>query len=119
MAYLLEAPVISDHRGSLCIIDKLLPFDIKRVFYIYNARSLRGGHRHKVTTQALVCLKGSCEIYLNDGEQEDYHTLDTPNKVLIVAAKDWHTMDKFTEGAILLVMASEHYDKNDYIDDKY
>ena len=68
MAYIIKLPTYADERGSLTVVEKLLPFDIKRFYYIYNATSQRGGHRHKKTTQALICLGGSCEIYVNNGK---------------------------------------------------
>ena len=108
-----------DSRGKLVIIDRMLPFDVKRIFYIYNATAKRGGHRHKKTSQALICVSGHCEIYNHDGKREETFLLDFPNKCLILEPQDWHTMDKFSADAVLLVMASTHYDVNDYIDEAY
>lgn len=119
MAYIIELPTFSDERGNLTVVEKLLPFEIKKFYYIYDVTLKRGGHRHKKTIQALICLGGSCEIYLNDGIKEEIVVLDAPDKCLIVETKDWHTMDKFTQGSILLVFSSEFYDKNDYIDEEY
>ena len=119
MAYIIDLPTFEDERGSLTVVEKLLPFDIKRFYYIYNVTDQRGGHRHKKTIQALICLNGSCEIYINNGKKEDYFLLNEPNKCLILDPKDWHTMDKFSNGAILLVFASEYYDKDDYIEEEY
>lgn len=119
MAYMINLPTFSDSRGSLTVVEKLLPFEIKRFYYIYDAAEKRGGHRHKKTIQALICLGGSCEIYLNDGDKEETILLDSPAKCLIVEQKDWHTMDKFTQGSTLLVFSSEYYDLDDYIDEKY
>ena len=119
MAYIIELPTFSDERGSLTVVEKLLPFDIKRFYYIYDVSFKRGGHRHHKSIQALIALNGSCEIYVNDGEDEKLFLLDTPNKCLIVEPQDWHTMDKFSQGSILLVFASEYYDVDDYIDEEY
>lgn len=119
MAYLIDLPTYGDSRGNLTVVEKLLPFDIKRFYYIYDVTDKRGGHRHKKTMQALICLGGSCEIYLNDGIKEEIVALDSPNKCLIVETKDWHTMDKFTQGSTLLVFSSEFYDRDDYIDEEY
>ena len=119
MAYLIELPTFLDNSGSLTVVEKLLPFDIKRFYYIYNVSSQRGGHRHKQTTQALICLNGSCEIYINDAKKEYTIQLDTSDKCLILNPEDWHTMDNFSSGAVLIVFASEYYDKDDYIDEKY
>jgi len=119
MAHITILPTFSDTRGNLTVVEKLLPFEIKRFYSIYDTTDKRGGHRHKKTIQALICLGGSCEIYVNDGEKEETILLDSPSKCLILDPKDWHTMDKFTQGSTLLVFSSEYYDKDDYIDEEY
>jgi len=119
MAYYIDLPTFSDSRGNLTVIDNILPFQIKRVYYIYKANKKRGGHHHKKTIQCLIAISGSCEIYVNDGIKKEYYTLSTPSKGLIVDTKDWHTMDKFSQDCVLLVLASEHYDVNDYVDEEY
>lgn len=119
MAYFIDLPTFGDKSGKLTIIEKVLPFEIKRFYYVYDVRSIRGGHRHKKTVQALVCLGGSCDVYVNDGKNENTYVLDHADKCLIVEPKDWHTMDNFTQGSTLLVFASEYYDVNDYIDEEY
>jgi len=119
MAYIIDLPTFENESGKLTIIERVLPFDIKRFYYVYEVKSIRGGHRHKKTIQALVCLGGSCEIYINNGKEEQTILLDASDKCLIVEPEDWHTMDKFSDGSTLLVFASEYYDLNDYIDEKY
>lgn len=119
MAYLIDLPTFEDNRGNLTVIERILPFEIKRSYFIYNVSQERGGHRHKKTTQAFICLGGSCEIYINNGTKENKILLDRPNKCLIVEAEDWHTMDKFSSGSTLLVLASEYYARDDYIDEAY
>lgn len=119
MAHIIELPSFGDARGNLTVVEKILPFDIKRFYYIYDVASKRGGHRHKKTIQALISLGGSCEIFVNDGDKEETYLLDTPNKCLILDPKDWHTMDNFSKGSTLLVFSSEFYDKDDYIDEEY
>jgi dTDP-4-dehydrorhamnose 3,5-epimerase-like enzyme len=119
MASILHLPTFGDSRGSLTVVEKLLPFEIKRFYYIYDVTNKRGGHRHKKTMQALICLGGSCEIYINDGEKEETILLDSPSKCLILDPKDWHTMDNFSKGSTLLVFSSEYYDRDDYIDEEY
>ena len=79
----------------------------------------RGGHRHQKTIQALVCLGGSCEVYINDGLKKETFLLDSPSKCLLLEPEDWHTMDKFTKGSTLLVFASEFYNKDDYVSEEY
>ncbi len=119
MAELINLPTHGDERGKLTVAQDHIPFEVKRVYYIYEAKGLRGGHRHKATTQALICLNGSCEIYVNNGKSEETILLDNPAKCLIVEKEDWHTMDKFSTGSILLVLASSKYNVDDYIDERY
>ena len=119
MAHIINLPTYIDKSGNLTAVEKLLPFEIKRFYYIYNVSSKRGGHRHKKTIQALISLGGNCEIYVNNGEKEEVFFLDNPNQCLILDPKDWHTMDQFSKGSILFVFSSEFYDKDDYIDEKY
>jgi WxcM-like, C-terminal len=120
MAYLIDLKTFTDKRGNLTVIEKSIPFNIKRIFYIYGVdESPRGGHRHKTTVQAAICLQGSCHIYNNDGQKEYAYILDKPNKCLILETKDWHTMDHFTSDAILMVLASEFFNQNDYIFEPY
>ena len=116
MAQLLDLKTFTDKRGNLTVIEKIIPFDIKRIFYIYGVdNSVRGGHRHHKTIQAAICLKGSCTIYNHDGRQEQEFILNNPGKCLILEPKDWHKMYNFTPDAILMIMASEYFDANDYI----
>ncbi|PWT79243.1 MAG: hypothetical protein C5B59_00035 [Bacteroidetes bacterium] len=120
MAYMIDLKTFTDKRGNLTVIEKTIPFEIKRIFYIYGVdQSRRGGHRHKTTVQAAICLKGSCRIYNHDGVNESYFYLDQPNKCLILETNDWHTMDQFSFDAILMVLASEYFDSNDYIFEPY
>lgn len=120
MAHILDLKTFTDKRGNLTVIEKVIPFDIKRVFYIYGVDdSKRGGHRHKKTVQAAVCIKGSCTIYNNNNVTEEEFRLDKPNKCLILQPEDWHTMYDFSEDAILMVFASEYFDNNDYIFEPY
>jgi hypothetical protein len=120
MAHLIDLKTFTDKRGNLTVIEKIIPFEIKRIFYIYGVdESKRGGHRHKKTIQAAICLKGSCHIYNSDGITEKNYILDQPNKCLILEPKDWHTMYNFTSDAILMVLASAFFDQNDYIFEPY
>ena len=120
MAHLLNLKTFSDKRGSLTVIEKILPFEIKRVFYIYGVDdSVRGKHRHHKTIQAAICIKGSCIISNNDGHKKEDFLLDGPEKCLILEPRDWHYMHHFTPDAILLVLASEHFDEKDYIFEDY
>ena len=120
MAQLINLKTFTDKRGNLTVIEKVIPFDIKRLFYIYGVdSSVRGGHRHHKTIQAAISLKGSCTIYNNDGKEENIFVLDSPSKCLIIEPKDWHKMYDFTLDAILMVLASEYFDDHDYIYQEY
>ena len=88
-------------------------------YYIFDVKGERGGHRHKRAVQALICLSGSCEVFVNNGEKKNNFILNKPNKCLIIETQDWHTMSCFSNTATLLVLASEYYDVNDYIDEPY
>jgi dTDP-4-dehydrorhamnose 3,5-epimerase-like enzyme len=120
MAEIIKLPTHKDTRGSLTVIEKVLPFDIKRVYYIYNCSDVeRGGHRHKKNIQALVCTAGSCVVDWFDGKEKGSVLLDTPDKLLLVKPEDYHIMKQFSDDAVLLVIASEYFDADDYIDEAY
>ncbi|MBL7728710.1 MAG: FdtA/QdtA family cupin domain-containing protein [Dinghuibacter sp.] len=121
MAYLIHLKTFKDTRGNLTVIEKEIPFGIKRIFYIYGVDdSVRGGHRHKTTIQAAICIHGRCIVSSDNGttQQEDF-VLDHPEKCLILQPEDWHTMHHFSPDAVLLVMASTYFDKDDYIFEPY
>jgi dTDP-4-dehydrorhamnose 3,5-epimerase-like enzyme len=120
MAYLIDLKTFTDKRGNLTVIEKTIPFEIKRIFYIYGVdSSVRGGHRHHKTIQAAICIQGTCHINNDDGKSNTEFLLDKPNKCLILEPRDWHTMDNFSEDAILMVLASEYFDQKDYIFEPY
>ncbi|WP_432713983.1 sugar 3,4-ketoisomerase [Pedobacter sp.] len=106
----------TDSRGNLTVIEKVVPFEIKRIFYIYGVdNSERGGHRHHQTQQAAICIRGKCCIYNNNGLEETSFTLDSPDKCLLIQPEDWHSMSNFSEDAILMVLASAYFEASDYI----
>jgi len=117
----IEISVLGDERGNLSVIENLsqVPFEIKRVFYIYGTKDgvRRGFHAHYKTRQALVSVSGSCKVHLDNTVRTEEVLLDSPNKVLILEPDDWHEMYDFTEDCVLLVLASELYDSADYIRD--
>lgn len=122
MKKLIDLQTFTDARGNLTVIEKVIPFEIKRVYYIYGVDdSIRGQHRHKKTIQAAIALQGECRIRMNSDVYrpvEDY-VLDNPSKCLIIAPEDYHWMDNFSENCILMVFASEYYDSDDYIHTSY
>jgi len=120
MAYSISLKTFTDKRGNLTVIEKVIPFAIKRIFYIYGVDdSVRGGHRHFKTIQAAICIQGSCTIFNNDNSVEKEFVLDSPDKCLILEPQDWHQMHSFSKDAILTVLASEQFEESDYIYENY
>lgn len=120
MPKLIDLKTFTDSRGNLTVIEKTIPFDIKRIFYIYGVdNSIRGGHRHKTTIQAAICLQGRCTIFVDNNIEKNEFVLDKPFKCLIIFPEDWHKMYNFSKDAILMVLASEFYTAEDYIYDEY
>ena len=116
MAKIFSIPTFSDSRGSLSVIERILPFDIKRVYYIYNVDdSERGYHAHKKTIQALIMLNGSCNVFVGDKNHSTKYEMNSPEKLLLLMPEDFHWMTNFSKGSILLVLASHEFNKNDYI----
>jgi hypothetical protein len=122
MAHLLNLTTFTDQRGSLTVIEKVIPFTIQRVFYIYGVDdSKRGYHRHKKTIQAAIVLQGRCRIMSKDGIglPVGEFNMDQPSKCLIINPEDYHWMDNFSKDCILMVFASELFDVEDYIYEPY
>lgn len=120
MAHYLKIPNFADERGQLHVLEQIVPFEIKRVYYIHGVpNTTRGGHRHKNTDQVLVCVNGKCNIYNHNGQNEEQFELHSPSVALYVDRNDWHTMHSFSHDAVLLVLSSTPYDVNDYIDQPY
>lgn len=110
---------ISDPRGNLTPIEggMDMPFDIKRVYYLYDVPSgqSRGGHAHKALQQLIVAANGSFTMTLDDGQNKKSITLNRPYQGLHIVPGIWRVLDDFSSGAVLLCLASEHYDEADYI----
>ena len=115
MAKILKIPSFNDERGTLTVIDKLLPFKIRRVYYIYNSTVPRGFHSHRLTHQFLVSARGSCSVEVKAGDSVQKFDLNRPNFGLLLNPSDWHKMYDFSMDCLLLVLASQHYDENDYV----
>jgi hypothetical protein len=121
VAQLLALPTFCDARGCLSVADGVLPFPVRRAYVVYGVpkETSRAGHRHRRNRQVLVCVAGQCRVHTHDGAREAIYTLETPTEALLLDASDWHSIDSFSEGAVLLVLASEPYDPSDYIDEPY
>ncbi|WKE66784.1 FdtA/QdtA family cupin domain-containing protein [Gallaecimonas kandeliae] len=118
---LIDLPELSDSRGGLVAIESGLsiPFDIKRVYYIFGTCEgmVRGFHAHKALEQVAVCVSGKCRMILDNGKSREECWLDSPSKGILIENMQWREMHDFSDDCVLLVLASEHYDEGDYIRD--
>lgn len=110
-----------DERGSLIALEgnKNIPFEIKRVYYIFDTKKdvARGFHSHKNLQQVLVAVSGSCKIRINDGKDKEVFELNSPDKALYLGNNIWREMFDFSSDCVLLVLASEHYNPDEYTRD--
>ncbi|GMN99929.1 sugar 3,4-ketoisomerase [Parageobacillus thermoglucosidasius] len=115
----IDFKIMGDERGSLISLEqnKNIPFEIKRVYYIFNTKKgvRRGFHAHKKLKQVLIAVKGSCKIHLDDGFDTKEIVLDNPSKGLYLDSLVWREMYDFSDDCVLLVLASEFYTEEDYI----
>lgn len=118
---LISFPRIHDPRGDLTPVEggRQIPFDIARVFYLYNVPvdAERGGHANKNCEQVLFALSGSFRVTVDDGQTSEDYWLRDPQKGLYIGRMVWRQMDSFSQGAVSLVLASHHYDENEYFRD--
>lgn len=110
-----------DSRGQLIALEEMkdIPFPIKRVYYMYDTAEgiHRGFHAHKTLKQILVCVHGSCKILLDNGREKKIVSLEKPYEGLYIEHNMWREMYDFSPDAVLMVLASDYYDENDYIRD--
>ena len=110
-----------DDRGMLVALEeyKDIPFEIKRVYYMYDTKKdvHRGFHAHKSLEQILICIHGSCKVLLDNGTEKKIVSLEKPYEGLYIANNMWREMYDFSEDAVLMVLASEYYEEEDYIRD--
>lgn len=108
-----------DERGSLVALEEFkdIPFEIKRVYYMYNTAEgvRRGFHAHKRLEQILVCIHGSCKVLLDNGCEKKVVFLEKPYEGLYISNDMWREMYDFSSDAVLLVLASDFYNESDYI----
>ncbi len=117
---LISIPKIEDNRGNLSVIEHdVIPFEIKRVYYLYDvpAGAERGGHSHIDQKEFLVALSGSFDVVLNDGQNQQIVTLNKPYEGLLINQGIWRELNNFSSGSVCLVVASAVFDENDYIRD--
>lgn len=118
---LISLPRVQDPRGNLTFLEGRhhLPFEIKRVFYLYDipTEESRGAHAHYQLYQFLICLSGSFDVALDDGSEKTKVHLNRPWKGLLIPPMIWAAEINFDAGSLCLVLASEHYQEHDYIRD--
>jgi len=117
---LIELPKIQDPRGNLSVVQgNTIPFEIKRVYYLYDvpSGSVRGGHAHKEQLELLIPLSGSFDVILTDGTSEKSFTLNKPNVGLLIPTGIWRELENFSSGSVCLVLASGEFDEEDYLRD--
>jgi hypothetical protein len=106
-------------QGNISVVenDKTIPFDVKRVYYLYDVPGgeSRGGHAHKELCQLIIGASGSFKVTLDDGNSKRMITLNRPYQGLFVVPGIWRELDDFSSGSVCLVLASLHYDNQDYI----
>jgi dTDP-4-dehydrorhamnose 3,5-epimerase-like enzyme len=116
---LMSFSVIGDERGNLVSLEELknIPFTIKRVYFLYDLRKdlPRGFHAHKELQQILICVKGSCNVLLDSGEEKQVYHLNQSHKGVFIDRMIWREMYDFSENCVLMVIASDYYDEDDYI----
>ena len=112
---------LGDERGSLVALEggKSVPFDIKRVYYIFGTKEniSRGFHAHRNLKQVAVCVAGNCRFVLDNGKQKEGVVLEGATKGLLIKDLIWHEMYDFSDDCVLMVLADEVYDESDYIRD--
>lgn len=118
---IIELPKIQDPRGNLTFVEggRQLPFDIKRVYYLYDVPggSERGGHAHLALHQFVIAMSGSFDIVLDDGFEKKRIHLNRSYLGLYLPPMTWRELDNFSSGSVCMVLASEHFDEADYLRD--
>jgi oxalate decarboxylase/phosphoglucose isomerase-like protein (cupin superfamily) len=119
--HIIELPKITDPRGNLTFLEnsRHVPFDIKRVFYLYDIPTGedRGAHAHKALHQLLICLSGSFDVTLDDGTEKKTVHLNRPWQGLHIPPMIWAAEVNFDPGSVCLVLASMLFDESDYYRD--
>ncbi len=120
-ARVIEFPKVCDSRGNLSFVEgaRHVPFSIRRIFYIYDVPGgeTRGGHAHKKCAQVLTAVSGSFDLIITNGKEEESIRVNRANMGVLIPPGAWITMPNFTTGTVLLAIASEEYDEEDYIRD--
>jgi len=115
---LIDIPKINNTKGNIGVIENdTIPFDVKRVYYLFDVPSgaKRGGHAHKKLKQVLIAISGSFDVVLKNGKSKEIITLNRPDKGLLIENNIWRELENFSSGSVCLVLASEEFSENDYI----
>lgn len=116
--HVIDLPRFQDDRGSLTFVepDRLLPFEVRRVYYLYDMPSgaMRGGHGHRHLEQLIIAVAGSVDVELDDGFRKQAFRLSSPDKGLYVSPMIWRTLGNFAAGTVCVVLASQRFDELDY-----
>ena len=116
---IIDIPIAHDQRGNLSVVEggELIPFDIKRLYYLYDVPggAVRGGHAHRKLRQLIIAASGSFDVVLDDGRTRQKFSLNRSYKGLYIPTMTWREIENFSSGAVCMVLASEHYDESDYI----
>ncbi len=116
MAKLINLPIHKDNRGSLTVIEKVLPFEVKRVFYLDDLGDRpRGAHKHYELYEAVVCLRGSFVMKIQKGDTIEEFLLDSLQKCLLIPPEDFRILHSFSKDCLILALASCEFDPKDYI----
>jgi dTDP-4-dehydrorhamnose 3,5-epimerase-like enzyme len=115
---IIELPKIGDPRGNLTFIEgnRNIPFDIKRVYYLYDVPggATRAGHGHKTLEQVVIAMSGSFDVKLTDGIKTEKYHLNRSYCGLYIAPMMWREIDNFSSGSVCMVLASDFFDEGDY-----
>ena len=115
---IIQLPKIEDARGNLTFIEggNHIPFDIKRVFYLYDVPggSERAGHGHKKLEQLIIAMSGSFDLILDEGTEKKTFHMNRSYYGLYVPSKVWRVINNFSSGAVCMVLASEYYNESAY-----
>lgn len=118
---IIDIPIVHDQRGNLSVVEggDLIPFDIKRLYYLYDVPggATRGGHAHKNLRQLIIAASGSFDVVLDNGKTRQKFSLNRSYKGLYIPTMIWREIENFSSGAVCMVLASEHYNESDYIYD--
>jgi len=121
ICHIVNFPKVTDYRGNLSFIEenRQIPFQVKRVYYLYDVPSgaSRGGHAHKELEQVVIALSGSFDVILDDGANRRTFFLNRPHYGLYIPPGIWRELENFSSNSVALSLVSQIYDESDYLRD--